>query len=108
MARIGQLPAIVQDAIGLSLIVVLAVLLPSGAGLIIDRTFRTAPWATLIGALGGISVGTMGVVRVVLRRFEQIAPRDAVPLQQELERLPDHPGGDAMPQAEEGDTEWLG
>jgi hypothetical protein len=108
MARIGQLPAIVQDAIALSLIVVLAVLLPGGAGLLFDKTLKTAPWATLIGALGGISVGTMGVVRLVLRRFEQIAPRDVVPLQQELERPRDHPDGDATPYAEEGDTEWLG
>lgn len=52
----------------------LMLLIPIGAGLWVDHQFGTTPWATLVGALAGVVFATIGVTRLILNRFERLAP----------------------------------
>lgn len=60
----GKWAAQSATAIELPVIVVGAVLLGGGAGLLIDRAVHTSPWLTLV--LGGL--GFVGGIREVIRR----------------------------------------
>jgi len=50
------------------------VLIPAGLGVWIDRQLGTTPWAVLVGALIGTVFATIGVTRLILRRYEALAP----------------------------------
>ena len=47
--------------------VALAVLIPLGVGVLLDRRFETAPLFILVGALVGIILSTLGAVRIASR-----------------------------------------
>lgn len=72
-----SLPSVWTDAVRVSQlawIIALAVLIPAGIGLWVDRVFGTTPWAILVGALVGTMAATVGVTRRILRRYEELAP----------------------------------
>ncbi len=71
------LPSVWTDALRVSQFawtVAILVLVPAGVGLWLDRVLDTQPWALLIGALVGTILASIGVTRLVLRRYEEIAP----------------------------------
>jgi hypothetical protein len=56
--------------------VALLLLVPTVAGVVADRQLGTLPWGTLVGAVVGCLVATGAVTRVILRRYERLAPPD--------------------------------
>jgi F0F1-type ATP synthase assembly protein I len=54
-------------------LVALSVLLPLGLGLFVDRRLSTSPLFILIGALLGIVIATIGVVRIATRSFGNLS-----------------------------------
>ena len=50
-------------------VVALSTLLPLGLGLLLDRSFGTAPLFVLVLAPFGIIGGTIGIVRIASRRL---------------------------------------
>ncbi len=57
----------------------LAVLLPLGLGLWLDKSLSATPLFTLIGGLMGIAVATIGVVRVTTRSLDQLSEPGGTP-----------------------------
>lgn len=55
--------------------VALAVLIPLGVGVLLDRRFETAPLFILVGALVGILLSTIGAVRVASRAIDATSRR---------------------------------
>jgi F0F1-type ATP synthase assembly protein I len=55
--------------------VAFALLIPTLAGLYVDKRFGTAPLALVGGALLGIVVATYGMTRVILERYRAIEAR---------------------------------
>jgi F0F1-type ATP synthase assembly protein I len=53
-------------------VVAFSVLIPLGAGLLLDRRFGTAPLFSLVGALLGIIASTVGAVRVASRAIDAL------------------------------------
>ena len=62
-------------AMQLGWVVALSVLLPLGAGLLLDHLLSTAPLFILIGAVLGILISTVGAVRIALRGMQDIERR---------------------------------
>ncbi len=59
--------------IQLTVIVVVATLVPLGLGLVLDRLLQTSPFITLILMVLGITLGSVGVYREVNRTYERVA-----------------------------------
>jgi F0F1-type ATP synthase assembly protein I len=57
----------------LSWTMLFSLLLPLLAGIWLDKKLNTAPLFTLIGAALGILAATVGVARIALRMFSQVA-----------------------------------
>jgi ATP synthase protein I len=53
---------------------VMAIVLGSGLGIWIDRTWQTSPWGTLIGFVLGCAAAVLNVVRISRRAFGSSAP----------------------------------
>jgi F0F1-type ATP synthase assembly protein I len=60
----------------LSWTMLFSLLLPLLAGIWLDKTLDTAPLFILIGTVLGILAATVGVARMVLRTFAQLAPEE--------------------------------
>jgi len=73
----------------LSWTMLFSLLLPLLAGIWLDRKLDTEPLFILIGAILGILAATVGVARMALRTFSQIAGED--PEQQETENGKEEP-----------------
>ena len=58
----------------LSWTMVFSLLIPLMAGIWLDKKLDTAPLFILIGALLGILAATVGVARMAIRTFGQVAP----------------------------------
>ncbi len=59
--------------IQLTLIIVIAILVPLGLGLFIDRLLQTSPCITLFFMVLGITLGTVGVYREVNAIYSRVA-----------------------------------
>jgi F0F1-type ATP synthase assembly protein I len=44
-----------------------AILFFGGAGYLLDRSLETAPWLLLFGLLIGVTIGLLGIVRLIRR-----------------------------------------
>ncbi|MEJ2733522.1 MAG: AtpZ/AtpI family protein [Anaerolineae bacterium] len=73
----------------LSWTMLFSLLLPLLAGIWLDRKLDTEPLFILIGAILGILAATVGVARMALRTFSQIAGEDTE--QQETENGKEEP-----------------
>ncbi len=73
----------------LSWTMLFSLLLPLLAGIWLDRKLDTEPLFILIGAILGILAATVGVARMALRTFSQIAGED--PEQRETENGKEEP-----------------
>lgn len=51
-------------------------LLPTIAGIAIDKLMDTTPLGLAAGAGAGVLLASMAVTRFILRRYEQLAPTD--------------------------------
>jgi F0F1-type ATP synthase assembly protein I len=60
----------------LSWTMLFSLLIPLAAGIWLDNKLNTAPLFILIGAVLGILAATVGVARMAIRTFGQIAPED--------------------------------
>ena len=60
----------------LSWMVAMALLVPTGIGALIDRQLGSFPWVTLSFTLVGTVLASLGVIRLILREFDRIAPPD--------------------------------
>jgi F0F1-type ATP synthase assembly protein I len=58
---------------------ILALLVPLGLGLWLDKRLATTPLLVLMGGLLGIIVATVGVVRVTTRNLEQLSEPGRTP-----------------------------
>ncbi len=59
--------------IQLTLVIVLAILVPLGLGLVLDRLLKTSPFITLFFMVLGITLGTVGVYREVNAIYNRVA-----------------------------------
>jgi F0F1-type ATP synthase assembly protein I len=58
----------------LALTVAASLLVPTAIGFAVDQKLGSTPWALLAGALVGIAFATIGLTRIVLKRYERLAP----------------------------------
>ncbi len=58
----------------LGAIVVAAVFLPLGLGLLVDNRFGTSPFGLLIGMLLGVVLSIVGVYRAVKQMYDRYSP----------------------------------
>ena len=54
----------------LGLSFVMALVIGTGAGIWLDRTFDSNPWGTLIGFVLGFAAAVLNVVRITRRAFD--------------------------------------
>ena len=54
----------------LGLSFVMALVIGTGAGIWLDRTFNSNPWGTLIGFVLGFAAAVLNVVRITRRAFD--------------------------------------
>ena len=45
-----------------------AILFFGGAGYLLDRSLETGPWLVLLGLLAGVTVGLLGIARLIRRQ----------------------------------------
>lgn len=58
--------------IQLTTTLVVAILLPLGLGLYLDRLLQTSPMITFVMMVFGITLGTVAVYRAVAREYERV------------------------------------
>ncbi|MCS7221483.1 MAG: AtpZ/AtpI family protein [Anaerolineae bacterium] len=59
----------------LSVVVIVLSAIPLALGIWADRRFEMAPWLTLVGMLVGVMAASMGIWRMVQRRYAKLERR---------------------------------